>query len=53
VEFLTDEQAAAFGRFTGVPSQADLDRFSSWTTPTWTGSPSAAAPATALASASK
>lgn len=27
VEFLTDEQAAAFGRFTGAPSRADLDRF--------------------------
>jgi hypothetical protein len=27
VEFLTDEQATAFGRFTEAPSQADLDRF--------------------------
>jgi len=26
VEFLTDEEAAAYGRFTGPPSQADLDR---------------------------
>lgn len=27
VEFLTDAQAAAFGRFTGTPSQAELERF--------------------------
>jgi hypothetical protein len=27
VEFLTDEQAAAFGRFEGVPSRAELERF--------------------------
>jgi hypothetical protein len=27
VEFLTDAQAAAYGRFDGVPSQADLERF--------------------------
>ncbi len=27
VEFLSDEQAAGFGRFTGVPSRADLERF--------------------------
>jgi len=27
VEFLTDAQAAAFGRFTGLPSQAELERF--------------------------
>jgi hypothetical protein len=27
VEFLTDEQAAAFGRFTGEPSRAELERF--------------------------
>jgi hypothetical protein len=27
VEFLTDAQAAAFGRFTGAPSQAELERF--------------------------
>lgn len=26
VEFLTDEQAADFGRFTGPPSQEELDR---------------------------
>jgi hypothetical protein len=26
VEFLTDEEAAAFGRFSGAPSQAELDR---------------------------
>jgi hypothetical protein len=26
VEFLTDSQAAAYGRFSGVPSQADLER---------------------------
>ena len=26
VEFLTDEEAAAYGRYTGPPSQADLDR---------------------------
>jgi len=26
VEFLTDEQAAGFGRFTGPPTQAELDR---------------------------
>lgn len=26
VEFLTDDEAAAYGRFTGPPSQADLDR---------------------------
>jgi len=27
VEFLTDEQAAAFGRFTGPPSRTELDRY--------------------------
>jgi hypothetical protein len=27
VEFLTDEQAAAYGRFTGEPSRAELERF--------------------------
>jgi hypothetical protein len=27
VEFLTDDQAAAHGRFTGEPSRADLERF--------------------------
>jgi hypothetical protein len=27
VGFLTDAQAAAFGRFTGAPSQAELERF--------------------------
>ena len=27
VEFLNDEQAAAFGRFTGEPSRAELERF--------------------------
>ncbi|MDP9869875.1 MULTISPECIES: DUF4158 domain-containing protein [Streptosporangium] len=27
VEFLTDEQAAAYGRFTRVPTQAELERF--------------------------
>jgi hypothetical protein len=27
VEFLTDEQAAAFGRFTGPPSRAELDQY--------------------------
>jgi len=26
VEFLTDEQAAGFGRFTGPPTQEELDR---------------------------
>jgi hypothetical protein len=26
VEFLTDDEASAYGRFTGPPSQADLDR---------------------------
>jgi hypothetical protein len=26
VEFLTDDEAAAYGRFTGPPSQADLER---------------------------
>jgi len=26
VEFLTDDEAAAYGRYTGPPSQADLDR---------------------------
>lgn len=26
VEFLTDEEAAACGRFTGAPSQAELER---------------------------
>ena len=27
VEFLSDEQARAYGRFTGSPGRADLDRF--------------------------
>jgi hypothetical protein len=27
VEFLTDDQAAAFGRFTGPPSRTELDRY--------------------------
>ena len=27
VEFLTDAQASAYGRFAGPPSQADLERF--------------------------
>ena len=27
VEFLTDAQVAAYGRFDGVPSRADLERF--------------------------
>ena len=27
VEFLTDEQAAGYGRFEGEPSQAELERF--------------------------
>jgi hypothetical protein len=27
VEFLSDEQAAAHGRFAGVPSRAELERF--------------------------
>ncbi|TSD93050.1 DUF4158 domain-containing protein, partial [Skermania sp. ID1734] len=27
VEFLSDEQARAFGRFTGIPTREDLDRF--------------------------
>ncbi|MQA80271.1 MAG: DUF4158 domain-containing protein, partial [Streptosporangiales bacterium] len=27
VDFLSDEQAAAYGRFTGVPSQAELEQF--------------------------
>jgi TnpA family transposase len=27
VEFLTDEQASVYGRFTGPPSRADLERF--------------------------
>jgi hypothetical protein len=26
VEFLTDDEAAAYGRYAGTPSQADLDR---------------------------
>jgi hypothetical protein len=26
VEFLTDDEVAAYGRYTGVPSQADLER---------------------------
>jgi Domain of unknown function (DUF4158) len=27
VEFLSDEQAAAYGRFAGEPSRAELERF--------------------------
>ncbi len=27
VEFLTDEQASGYGRFTGAPSQGELERF--------------------------
>lgn len=27
VEFLSDEQVAAYGRFGGVPSRAELERF--------------------------
>jgi hypothetical protein len=27
VEFLTDDQAAGYGRFTGEPSRAELERF--------------------------
>jgi TnpA family transposase len=27
VEFLTDEQASTYGRFTGAPSLAELERF--------------------------
>ncbi len=27
VDFLTDEQAAAYARFVGAPSQAELERF--------------------------
>lgn len=27
VDFLSDEQAAAYGRYTGTPSKADLERF--------------------------
>jgi hypothetical protein len=27
VEFLSDAEAAAFGRFVGAPSRDDLDRF--------------------------
>jgi len=27
VEFLSDEQVAAYGRFDGVPSRAELERF--------------------------
>ena len=27
VDFLTDEQASAYGRFTGAPSHAELERF--------------------------
>ena len=26
VEFLTDDEAAAYGRYAGAPSQADLER---------------------------
>jgi hypothetical protein len=26
VEFLSDDETAAYGRFVGVPSRADLDR---------------------------
>ena len=26
VEFLTDDEAAAYGRYAGMPSQADLER---------------------------
>jgi len=34
VEFLTDEQAARYGRFIEAPAHADLDRWCSWMTPT-------------------
>jgi hypothetical protein len=27
VEFLSDDQAAAYGRFAGEPTQAELERF--------------------------
>jgi len=38
MEFLTDTQVAGYGRFDGVPSRADLERFFflSSTTPTRT-----------------
>jgi hypothetical protein len=32
VEFLTDEQAGAYGRFSGLPSRMHLERSSSSTT---------------------
>lgn len=34
VELLTDDEAAAYGRYAGAPSQADLERCSSSTTMT-------------------
>jgi hypothetical protein len=27
VDFLSDEQVAAYGRFTGAPSRSDLERY--------------------------
>lgn len=36
VEFLTDEQAEAYGKFAEEPTRPELERFFSWTTSTAT-----------------
>jgi hypothetical protein len=34
VEFLSDEEASAYGVYRGAPSQSDLEKLFSWTTRT-------------------